>query len=99
MELKQAAISGSLESSDAQVTIEPGTAGIEIELSSIVQAQYGRQIRETVEETLKRLEITSAKVTVVDKGALTCTLKARVESAAFRAAGVSGGYPWGGAIR
>ena len=40
--------------------------------------QFGKQIRATVLETLGRLEVGSAKVTVVDKGALDCTLKARV---------------------
>ena len=48
-----------------------------------------RQIRATVLETLERLEVKDAKVTVVDKGALDCTLKARVEGAVFRASGYS----------
>ena len=99
MHIKQTAMSGTLESSDAQVTLEPIDRGVEIELHSSVQAQYGRQIRATVEETLKRLDIDNVKVTVVDKGALDCTLKARIESAAFRAAGVTEGFPWGGAIK
>ena len=51
-------------------------------------------------ETLERLEVTSARVTVVDKGALDCTLKARVEAAALRGAGRQGdAVPWGGAVR
>ena len=35
-------------------------------------------------ETLKKLDVKNAKVSVVDKGALDCTLKARVEGAVFR---------------
>ena len=51
-------------------------------------------------ETLDRLEVTDAKVTVVDHGALDCTIKARVECAVFRAEGVSEkNIPWGGAVR
>lgn len=99
MKLIKAAMAGTLESSDAQVTLEPIAQGIEIELQSNVLAQYGRQIRATVEETLKRLEVDNVRVTVVDKGALDCTLKARVETAAYRAAEVTEAFPWGGAIK
>ena len=53
-----------------------------------------------VADTLARLEVTGAKVTVIDKGALDCTLKARVEAAALRGAGQQGdAVPWGGAVR
>ena len=79
MEILKPAIAGTLESSDAQVTVEPGEGGIELALTSSVMNQYGRQIKAAVLETLERLEVTSARVTVVDKGALDCTLKARVE--------------------
>ncbi len=100
MEILKPAAAGTLESSDAQVTIEPGTGGIELELTSSVMNQYGRQIKATVLETLERLDVTAAKVTVVDKGALDCTLKARVECAVLRSCGKSDeNIPWGGAIR
>ena len=61
--------------------------------------QFGKQIRAVVLETLERLEVTNARVTVVDKGALDCTLKARVECAVYRANGISENLPWGGVIR
>ena len=62
--------------------------------------QYGRQIKATVLETLERLGVTNAQVTVVDKGALDCTLKARVECAVFRSCGQSDrNIPWGGVVR
>ena len=100
MEILKPAIAGTMESSDAQVTIEPGTAGIELTLTSSVMNQYGRQIRSTILETLERLGVASALVTVVDKGALDCTLKARVECAVFRSCGQSAAnIPWGGAVR
>ena len=78
MEILKPAVAGTLESSDAQVTVEPGSQGIELALTSSVMNQYGRQIKATVLETLKRLDVSNAKVTVIDKGALDCTLKARV---------------------
>ncbi len=100
MEILKPAMAGTLESSDAQVTVEPGTDGIQLTLSSSVMNQYGRQIKATVLETLERLGVDNAQVTVVDKGALDCTLKARVECAVFRSCGQSqANIPWGGAVR
>jgi citrate lyase subunit gamma (acyl carrier protein) len=93
------AVSGSLESSDLLVTIEPAREGIALDIESGVLRQYGRRIKKVVLETLKRLEVKAAKVTVVDKGALDCTIRARVESAVFRAAGFTGSIPWGGVVR
>ncbi len=99
MEILKPAMAGTLESSDAQVTVEPGTQGIQLTLSSSVMNQYGRQIKATILETLERLEVKNANVTVVDKGALDCTLKARVECAVFRSADCSQqNIPWGGVI-
>ena len=99
MEILKSAVAGTLESSDAMVTVEPGE-GIVVELSSSVMNQYGRQIKATVLETLERLDVKDAKVTVIDKGALDCTLKARVECAVFRSADCSAAnIPWGGIIR
>ena len=100
MEILKPAIAGTLESSDAQVTVEPGQDGIELSLTSSVMNQYGRQIKATVLETLERLNVQHVRITVVDKGALDCTLKARVECAVFRSCGQSEeNIPWGGAVR
>lgn len=100
MEILKPAVAGTLESSDAQVTVEPGEGGIQLDLTSSVMNQYGRQIRATVLETLERLDVKNARVSVVDKGALDCTLKARVECAVFRSCGQSAeNIPWGGAVR
>lgn len=100
MEIQKPATAGTTESSDAQVTVEPGENGIELTLTSSVMNQYGRQIKETVLDTLDRLEVKNARVTIVDKGALDCTLKARVECAVFRSCDKSqAGIPWGGVIR
>lgn len=98
MLINKSAVAGTLESSDALVTVEPGK-GLKLDIQSSVLNQYGLQIRDTVVETLKRLDVKDAKVTVVDKGALDCTLKARVECAVFRSCGKSlKNIPWGGII-
>ncbi|MEY8419446.1 citrate lyase acyl carrier protein [Oscillospiraceae bacterium 44-5] len=100
MEILKPAIAGTLESSDAQVTVEPGQDGIELSLTSSVMNQYGRQIKATVLETLERLDVQHVRITVVDKGALDCTLKARVECAVFRSCGQSEeNIPWGGVVQ
>ena len=100
LKIQKPAVAGTLESSDAQVTVEPGEGSLELDMSSSVMNQYGRQIKATVLETLERLGVTDARVTVVDKGALDCTLKARVECAVFRSCGASQqNIPWGGAVR
>ncbi len=99
MVIEKSAMAGTLESSDAQVTVEPGDA-LEVSISSSVLNQYGRQIKATVLETLDRLDVKTGKVTIVDKGALECTLKARVECAVFRSCDASASnIPWGGAVR
>ena len=84
MEILKSAAAGTLESSDAMVTVEPGDGGIELELSSSVMNQYGRQIKATVMETLDRLQVNNVRITVVDKAALDCSLKRRVECAVYR---------------
>ena len=98
MIIGKSAMAGTLEASDAQVTVEPSENGLELEISSSVMNQYGRQIRATVMQTLERLDVQSGKVTVVDKGALDCTLKARVECAVYRSNDIKDALPWGGAI-
>lgn len=99
MVVKKPAIAGTLESSDVQITVEPGMGSVELSIESSVIHQFGKQIKATVLETLNRLEVTDAKVTVVDKGALDCTLKARVECAVFRSNDITESLPWGGVIK
>lgn len=100
MEIKKSAVAGTLESSDAMVTVEPNEGnGIEFELNSAVIHQYGHSIRKTVLQTLENLGVSDVKISVVDKGALDCTIKARVEGAVFRAVEQKENLPWGGAIR
>ena len=89
MKILNSCVAGTMESSDIMITLEPGSGGIEIELQSMVDKQFGRQIRSTIANTLSELQVKNAKVTAVDKGALDCTIQARVKTAVYRAAGES----------
>lgn len=100
MIIQKTAIAGTLESSDAQITVEPGNAGIDLSIESSVMNQYGRQIKAAVLNTLEELGVKDGKVVVVDKGALECTLKARVECAVMRSNDASEkNIPWGGIVK
>ena len=98
MDIIKTAVAGTLESSDCMVTIEPGR-GLEIDLESAVIRQSGKRIMAVAAQTLQRLEVQNARVSIIDKGALDCTIKARVECAAMRAAEHEGRISWGGVIR
>lgn len=87
MEIKSA-IAGTMESGDILIQIAPSdTEGLSIDLNSSVACQFGGQIKTVITETLTGLGITRAKVRATDKGALDCTIRARVTAAAVRATG------------
>ncbi|MCJ8342298.1 MAG: citrate lyase acyl carrier protein [Cetobacterium sp.] len=75
---------GTLESNDIFILLTPSDKGIEIELESAVQKQFGDHIKKIIEEKLKELNISSIKVQAQDKGALDYTIRARVEGAVKR---------------
>lgn len=79
------ASAGTLESSDAYVELEPGSGKIEIQLDSVVERQFGDHIRQVVMEVLQAQGVTNARVKLVDRGALDCVIRARVETAVERA--------------
>ena len=99
MEIKKPATAGTLESSDCMVTVEPGNGKSEFSLESVVAHQFGNQMRKVTLETLANLGVDNVKISIVDKGALDCTLKARVECAVFRSVDQTDNLPWGGAIK
>jgi citrate lyase subunit gamma (acyl carrier protein) len=79
---------GTLESGDILVQISPSSgSGVEINLDSVVAYQFGRQIKDVIRETLQSLNIDGVIVDATDKGALDCTIRARVTAAAVRATG------------
>ena len=83
MDIIKSASAGTMESSDAYVEIEPGR-GVNIALESVVQGQFGDAIRQVVAEVLKDCGVENANVRVVDRGALDCVIRARVETAVCR---------------
>ena len=87
MKIIKPATAGTLESSDAYVQIEPCESGLILELESVVLAQFGEAIEEAVRDVAAELEVQNAKIRVMDRGALECVLKARVETALLRGRG------------
>ena len=87
MDIQKRAFAGTLESSDVYVEIEPGTAGVQIQLESVVLAQFGDAIDRTVRQVFAQQGIRNANVRIVDRGALECVIRARVETAILRGKG------------
>lgn len=81
------ATAGTLESSDVFVTLEPHDGGLQIEIDSVVKNQFGASIQQTVEEVLAELDVRNARLSIVDRGALDCVIRARVETAVLRGKG------------
>ena len=86
-ELLKRAVAGTMESSDAYVELEPGVNGIELDIDSVVINQFGDQLRAVVEEVLQEQGVQNAKIKLIDRGALDCVIRARVETAIVRAKG------------
>ena len=87
MDIIKKASAGTMESSDAYVEITPAQDGLNIELESVVMAQFGAAIDATVRQVLADHNVNNANVRVVDRGALECVLRARVETAVLRGKG------------
>ena len=83
MDIKRCAAAGTMESSDAYVEIEPGQ-GIVIQLESVVKEQFGDAILEGVQSVLLEQGVENAGVRIIDRGALECVIRARVETAVLR---------------
>ncbi|MEA5010481.1 MAG: citrate lyase acyl carrier protein [Angelakisella sp.] len=85
MKIKDKAFAGTLESSDIFIQVFPGSNGLELQLDSIVMAQYGNALRQAIEETLQEFDVKDVCIIAQDRGALDCTVKARLETALKRA--------------
>lgn len=86
MIIEKKAVSGTMESNDIFVEIEPNQNGVNVEVQSIVINQFGKQIEATIKDVLKSFDVSDATVRVNDRGAVDCTIRARVETALKRAA-------------
>ena len=85
MDIKNA-FAGTLESGDILIQIAPSETGtLQVDLESSVAFQFGEQIKKVITET--DLGVDNALVKATDKGALDCTIRARVTAAAVRATG------------
>ena len=93
MKPKIAAQSGTFESSDVIVLIEPlpNHSGRKIEISSSVMQQYGVSFKQLVIDMLDQYEMTDIHLIAKDKGALEPTIKARLETAIKRSLDIQEG--------
>lgn len=88
MDIVKTAVAGTMESSDVYVEIEPADQ-LTIQLESVVKQQFGDQIISAVRQVLEENDVEKANVRVVDRGALECVIRARVETAVCRGKGES----------
>lgn len=84
MKIVKDAMAGTLESSDVLVKVGPSEGILDVVVTSEVERQFGAQIRRVVAETLDRFAILEGVVIVEDKGALDCTIRARLQAALIR---------------
>ena len=92
MEIIKTGVAGTLESGDIFVEAAP-QSGTTIELDSSVKSLYGRQIEAVIRATVAQMGVTDVRIAASDKGALDCTIEARVKAALLRAGGQEG-YSW-----
>lgn len=93
--IKHQATAGTAESSDIQIVIDQNPqSGIDIDLMSSVENQFGKEIRRVIKSTLENLGVDNAKVVAVDKGALDCTIVARTTAAVMRSVDKTSDYDW-----
>ncbi len=86
MKPKIAAQSGTFESSDVIILIEPlpDNSGRKLEISSTVMQQYGTSFNRIIVDILDSWQMTDIHLIAKDKGALEPTIKARLETAIKR---------------
>ena len=85
-EVLKPASAGTMESSDALVELEPAQ-GRQIQLTSVVEAQFGAAIRAVAADLLAPFGLPDVCLRLDDRGALECVLRARIETAILRAKG------------
>lgn len=83
MKIVKNAAAGTLESSDLFVSVEPSEELV-LTIDSVVQNQYYDAIHQVISEVLREQEVKNGKITVKDRGALDCVIRARVETAIKR---------------
>jgi len=77
---------GTLESNDILIMVMPNDSGkVELELESIVMQQFGDVIKQVILHKVQEMGVEGITIKAQDKGALNCTIGARVETAITRA--------------
>lgn len=94
MQIRSSAAAGTMESGDILIEIEPSEKReVEVILKSSVANEFGKQIVKTIQTAASEYGLEYATVNAVDKGALDCTIRARVIAACQRATG-SDAFEW-----
>jgi citrate lyase subunit gamma (acyl carrier protein) len=89
LELIKAGMAGTLESGDILIEIEKNeNNGRLLFIKSPVEDLYGKKIRQVIAEVLDSYSVDNVTVKATDKGALDCTIRARMISALHRAANI-----------
>jgi citrate lyase subunit gamma (acyl carrier protein) len=89
MEIVKVGMAGTLESCDAAVVVGPlpaGREGLELDIQC-PDRRFAAHVTAAVEGALAEAGVTSAMVSVRDRSALDCTIRARVLTACGRASG------------
>lgn len=84
MKITKSAQSGTMQSSDLMIILEPAE-GLCIDIESTVKQQFEYLIREQVEAVLKKHNVTSGEIRINDRGALDYAIVARLEAGLKRA--------------
>jgi citrate lyase subunit gamma (acyl carrier protein) len=89
MEIIKVGMAGTLESCDASVTVEPpgrGASGLVLSIEC-PDKRFSSHVTQAVRSALSEAGVVSARVSIRDRSALDCTIRARVLAACRRAAG------------
>ena len=86
MKIIKPAQSGTMQSSDLMIYLEPSDK-LSIEIESTVKQQFEHLIRAKVEEVLRAHQVTSGESRINDRGALDYAIAARLEAGLKRASG------------
>ncbi len=84
MHVVKESVCGTLQSNDCLIRVEPAKT-LELVIESSVKNEFGEQIEKVIRKTLAELAIQACRLTIEDKGALDCTIAARVQTAIERA--------------
>ncbi|SHJ05783.1 citrate lyase subunit gamma (acyl carrier protein) [Malonomonas rubra DSM 5091] len=84
MKITKSAQSGTMQSSDLMIFLEPADELI-IEIESTVKQQFEHLIRAKVEEVLTQHQVSCGEIRINDRGALDYAIVARLEAGLKRA--------------